>query len=417
MAFFLILSDGFMSYFGLYEATLKPFPGVPGVETSQFYILLSLIKSRLREPSYPLFFKNHILIIGIYTIVLILIGITLGVGGDINILFRILKSTFPFLLFISIPKLMKNNEDYAKFFAYIFPLAILALFAQFFKIFNSESIQTYLGAKEIIPDELVETDFFRTIYNTNIHLLAMFGAMYYLSRYEKTFNKYYLNLIIVVVITAAIFSATRGWTLGFIFALIFNVIFNFKIKPQRTIIFSGLMLLMFIVLLRIPQISDQYDKATERILTVEKITEGDITADDTQVRTTIRSPRILKHWRESPILGFGFSKNYYRNYDMHVGNQNIMFHSGVLGLALLVTFFFFFIYKMFEGSILYHNKSLRVFVAFFIGWYFIHSTSVQQFGYSTLPSIFFGQALFFCFGAFLLDKSKKDFIQNQLLEN
>ena len=417
MAFFLILSDGFMSFFGLYEATLQPFPGVPGIETSQFYILLTLLKSRLKNPNYPLFFKNNLVVLGIYLSILIVIGLTLGTGGDINILFRIIKSTLPFLLFISIPKLMKNSEDYSRFFAFVFPIAILALFSQFYKIFNSESLQMSLGAMEIVPDEIADSEIFRTLYNTNILLLAMFGSMFYLSKNDRTFNSYYLNFIIVVCIASAVFSATRGWTLGFIMALIFNVIFNFQIKPQRTIIFSGITLILFMVLLRIPQIDEQFNKAYERIMTVEKITEGDITADDTQVRTTERSPRILKHWQESPVLGYGYSKDYYRYYDMHVGNQNIMLHSGIIGLVLLVFFFLYFVYKMFEGSVLYHNKTLRVFVAFFIGWFFIHSTSVQQFGFSTIPSIFIGQAVFFCLGSYTLNQSKQAFYGKNLLED
>jgi hypothetical protein len=45
------------------------------------------------------------------------------------------------------------------------------------------------------------------------------------------------------------------------------------------------------------------------------------------------------------------------------------------------------------------DKSLRVFVIFFLGWFVIHSTSGQHFSYALMPTYTIVQAIFFSFGA------------------
>ena len=45
LALFLSTSDGFIGFFGLYEATIPLLPGLPEVEVAQFYILLTVVKA------------------------------------------------------------------------------------------------------------------------------------------------------------------------------------------------------------------------------------------------------------------------------------------------------------------------------------------------------------------------------------
>jgi len=45
LALFLATADGFASYFGMYEVTLTVLPGLPAVEISQIYIILTVIKA------------------------------------------------------------------------------------------------------------------------------------------------------------------------------------------------------------------------------------------------------------------------------------------------------------------------------------------------------------------------------------
>jgi uncharacterized membrane protein YhdT len=56
------------------------------------------------------------------------------------------------------------------------------------------------------------------------------------------------------------------------------------------------------------------------------------------------------------------------------------------------------------------NPALIIFPVFLMGWFVIHSTSGQQFGFSGLPLNIIPLAVFFSFGAMLYQRSKK--VQN-----
>jgi O-antigen ligase len=188
--------------------------------------------------------------------------------------------------------------------------------------------------------------------------------------------------------------------------LILSVIFVTGFKLGRLLVFFGVGLLALILVMSVPVLKSQMTKATERFLTVESITEGDVTAGDTQIRTTIRGPRVMKKWSESPVLGYGFSDERRAYDDVHVGNQNILLHSGIIGLTLILAFFAYFMFEMFQTSMQKSDKSLLVFIFFFIGFFFIHSTSGQMFGYSLIPRYAFTPAVFCSFGAFIIAEIK-----------
>jgi hypothetical protein len=48
-----------------------------------------------------------------------------------------------------------------------------------------------------------------------------------------------------------------------------------------------------------------------------------------------------------------------------------------------------------------------MFIIFLSGWFFIHSTSGQQFNYVGMPAKIIPQAIFFSFGAFRYEQSIK----------
>jgi hypothetical protein len=405
-AFFLVLSDGFMGFFGLYETTISLIPGMPEIEVSQFYIILTIIKGRLQKPAYPLFFRNILNIMGVYLIVLIVLGFTIGLKPSFQEYFRIIKLTLPFLLFYSIPRLLKNDDDYYNIFKLLFPISILALIAQIFEIVNIQPLTSYLGAKEFEETIYREDEPIRSFYNSGIVLLCMFGSLFYFSKKQKSFNGAYMNIITIASFLIAFLSATRGWIIGFGITLILFFVINLKFSLKRILVITSLVFIVYFGLMGFPVVRHQVINSYIRFMTVEKITEGDISADETQKRTTIRGPRVMKKWSESPIMGYGFSDEFKKSYDAHVGNQNILLHSGIVGFALMIVFFLSFISKMIITAINSQNYSLLVFVVFFIGWYFIHSTSGQHFAYSQIPAHTLPQALFFCFGAFCLDKAK-----------
>jgi O-antigen ligase len=150
-----------------------------------------------------------------------------------------------------------------------------------------------------------------------------------------------------------------------------------------------------------PYIQSQVSRSYERFMTMETVTEGDLTAGGTATRATDQSQRVLSKWKESPIFGWGFSEEY-RNYiNEHVGNQNILLHSGILGLLLMFTFFLFFHFRLLKIGRIYSRRECIIFLIFFIGWFIIHSTSGQHFAYYQMPKNIMAQSLYFSFGALI----------------
>lgn len=406
LAFFLVLSDGFMSFFGSFEVTLTIFPGLPSVEVVHFYVILTLLKARTKKSLYPVFYKEVLRILGIYLLILIFLGFFIGITEDVAEYLRIIKLTLPFLLFYSIPRLMNNSNDYEHFFALIFPVAILASFSQLFDIIYSQSPSMFFGAKEVIDLDLKEDEAFRGFFNPGIILLSLFGSLFYSVKKDAPFKSIYLNVIIYSAFSMAFLSATRGWIIGFSVILGLFMLLILKVKMTRLMLFIGLALVMFFLLSNVPLINNQINNAYNRFMTVEKITEGDISAEGTNIRNTIRSPKVMKKWSESPVLGFGFSEEYRKNFDSHVGNQNVLLHSGIVGFSLMLIFFLYFISKLINSAIQTSDNSLFVFAIFFIGWYIIHSTSGQHFSYTQKPSFTLTQIIFFSFGAYCFAASK-----------
>ena len=105
------------------------------------------------------------------------------------------------------------------------------------------------------------------------------------------------------------------------------------------------------------------------------------------------------------MFGWGLSDMGYKYEDGHVGNQSLLVTSGIVGFILLNGFIVWFIFMIFSlylksATRIPDRDALLVFVIFLIGWFFIHSTSGQQFNFTGTPVRIIPQAIFFSFGAF-----------------
>lgn len=410
LVFFLITSDGFMGFFGLYEVSIRLLPGLPAIELVQFYILLSGIKALRKNVNPDLFYNNYITVLLIYTIFLIVWGQMLGYSGALNEYFRILKDILPLLLFYSIPRLLRDMFSYQRLFSLIFLVLLLAFFTQIFTLITGIFP---LGTDTLTKVSGQDKGEFRSFYNTAATLLGIFGALFFLSSNNKSiFNPNYLYIIVFSAFGMAFLSATRGWILGFGLIIILSFIFVLRGKTKRVIIFFFISLIIILMGLSNPRIQEQVNFSIERTLKLEALTEGDLTAQGSLKRLSEKGPKVMKIWRENPVFGWGYSDVARANGDGHVGNQNLLMTSGALGYLLLNVFFVFFMYKMLT---VYPRKRLNpgadmtplVFVIFLTGWLFIHSTSGQHFSYGGMPVRIIPQAVFFSFGAFIYSQIKK----------
>jgi hypothetical protein len=160
------------------------------------------------------------------------------------------------------------------------------------------------------------------------------------------------------------------------------------------------------------RVSSQLKYSGERLVKLESVGEGDITAEGTLQRLNVRKPRVIRIWKENPVFGWGFSDVYFRSSDGHVGNYNLLMFSGITGLIMLYGFLIYFSYMLylsyrhFPRSSPFKRTSL-IFIVFLIGWFVIHSTSGQQFSFSALPLQAFPQAVFLSLGAMQYNSSLK----------
>jgi hypothetical protein len=408
-AFFLILIDGFFGFFGFYETTLAIIPGLPAIEVTQLYILAAVFKAiRVKDPP-KVFYQLPLAMVFIYLGFLIVQGFVLGIEPEMNIIFRVFKMAFPFLLFWALPRLLRSEEDYVQCFRYLFLVAIAAFAAQVFTLVMFQTPPMFLGLEDLsgmFDADSSRDETYRGAYNLGIVLITLFGAAYFLVRRSAHFKPGYLYLILVCNYLSMFLSATRGWILGFSLFLGLFLLIELRHDFRRVFALMAVAVALGAVTISVPVIQVQVHKTIDRLETLEALKEGDVTADGTLLRLTTRSPKVMRKWAESPLTGWGFSDTFFDYGDSHVANQNVLMHAGLIGYALLVGFLFYFCLKLAGLSMNLppqHPKkdALLLFGLFFLGWFLIHSTSMQFFGYHLNPGLGMIQALFFSMGAAL----------------
>jgi hypothetical protein len=407
-AFFMVVSDGFMGFLGIYTATLTLIPGLPAIEASQFYILIALFKALNKRRQFRPFYQGRLNVLGIYALFLVIFGLS-NLIGQLNIYFRVIKIVLPLTMFYSVPRLMNNEDDYVRIFSLIFPVTILAFLTQAGNILFGFSPAGLIGAVQEREVDVETGRMYRGFPNPHIVLLSFFGSLFFITQKNKSYNTKYLYLLLAVSSIIAFLSATRGWVLAFGISLFLYIVFVERLKPIRIIGFSVAIFLFVLAGMQISRIQLQMMRSVERIITLKSLAEGDVTMDKTQIRTTQRSPIVMKKWRESPVFGHGFSNVFFDDGDQHVGNQTILLHAGIVGAFLLGSFFINFLLKIINLAFLKpaFKKPLLVFPVFFLCWFIIHSTSGQHFAFYGVPRGIMPQVLYFSFAAIYYSNIKK----------
>ncbi|MBK7872923.1 MAG: hypothetical protein IPJ74_20775 [Saprospiraceae bacterium] len=418
LAYFLVISDGLFSFLGEYEATLTLIPGLPGTEVGHFYVLLSVLKARNVKSFTIPFYTWYLYVLMIYLIFLVIQGHVMGLSLALNVQLRVIKLILPFLLFYSIPRLFRSEDQYEKCFKYLFPVVGLALMAQVFTIAFKTSPLAYFGAKEeyrvwVLASLDVTKEAFRGLFNDNLLVITMFGSLFLLAIKSKYFNSFYLYSIVLINCLCAFISATRGYVLAFGFIVVFFImlVLRLNIKILTRLIILGTIL--FFSLSSVPIINVQITKATERISTLLTMVNGGKIDESTLRRLEDRGPTVLRKWKESKLTGWGFSDTFFNNWDFHMGNQSMLLLSGVLGTFLLISFFIYFNWKLFIKNFQLspnnrYKRALLVFNICFVGWFAVHSSSYYFFGYNQRLGSAMIQAIFFSYGALVYTLANKE---------
>ena len=180
----------------------------------------------------------------------------------------------------------------------------------------------------------------------------------------------------LVVFSAAmmsILSATRGWMIAFGLIIIMSGLLVRTIDFRKIAALVLLSALLTFIGSKSDRIRSQVEFSRDRLLKIESIRSGDLTAKGTLRRLDVRSPRVLKVWKQNPVFGWGFSDVGFKSSDGHVGNQTLLMFSGIVGFVLLNGFLLYFSYQMY---IAYRRSEVNAVTKRLSDLYYIHGRLV-----------------------------------------
>ncbi|MBK7733704.1 MAG: hypothetical protein IPI37_13310 [Bacteroidales bacterium] len=232
-------------------------------------------------------------------------GLFMGLSPELNIYFRVLKTTLPFLLIYSLPRLMPDLHSYKRFFGIIFIVVIIAFALQLFSLLTGiYPFENIVAVGEEIDDD----DAFRRFYNVFSTLIGLFGALLFLSvKGRSGFSYWFLMLVVFSAAMMSILSATRGWMIAFGLIIIMSGLLVRTIDFRKIAALVLLSALLTFIGSKSDRIRSQVEFSRDRLLKIESIRSGDLTAKGTLRRLDVRSPRVLKVWKQNPVFGWGFS--------------------------------------------------------------------------------------------------------------
>ncbi len=310
------------------------------VRYSEIMTVALLVYALIYGRRSHVFYHTSIWLIIIYTIFLLLQGLLFG-----SSLIGVLKSTrylFPIFLFVAIPKIMTKESLYS-LMNLLFVSILILFISQLFDRFTGSPIASYLGDMRMTKrgDEysmmnifVTSTGYSRSVYGVYTLLITLTMSLSMLIKGRSPFSRFYLSVIVFVSVFGLILSASRGWTVAAAFLLGFSA-FYFRSTIFKTVSYLGI---MTIILFSIPFVRNQVFRSYGRIMTVQLLLEGDLTAGGTLARITEYTPAVMAKFYESPVIGFGFSPEYYQYANDHVGIPTLLLNGGVVGFIFYIVF-------------------------------------------------------------------------------
>ncbi len=372
----------------------------------EIFAIIIILKAFLYPLRQEVFYKKYIYVIIGFSIFLLFFGTF--ISTSILTALKSLRYFIPILILPALPRLI----PYAlvpNTIKLLFVTVFILISAQLFDLLIGIPFAAIIGESQLMFSGSIVKPYskvfdvnqgvVRTIYGPFILLISLVTALAYLVVDRSIFKRNFLILITIITTISIFISATRGWIIGIIVLLL-----GFAIKETKRfskIIFTAIFIIT-IIILALPKINLQINQTIDRVLTLKEIASGDITAGGTLTRLTDRGPRVMSKFYESPILGFGFSADYYEYSDGHVGNQNLLLNSGIIGFIIYYLFLLFLLRRYYMEFRKRRNLAAFVFLFGLISIIIIHSSSAMIFGYSlqVVPALSLG--IFFFFSDYFL---------------
>ena len=367
----------------------------PGISTGfeELFLIVYLIKFLLKKDKNINIFKRYWTFILIYGFITLIYSFGIGLSSG-NIVTAI-RMIIPWFWVLILPEFISDSDKLAKAFKLLAPFVFINFFIQIYTqitgqylndILSGEIWYRFLGSPE---ERLV-----RITEGFGFTLFCMIMSLFYLCSENQYFNKIYLNLIIMTSFLIIFISATRGWivaSLILLSSLFFMRGFNFLKQFTSTLII--LIMLIFLIRIIYPPFILQTSLAFQRFTSLKYVIEGNPEVEPSLGRITVTGPKMMSLFRERPILGFGLSNDYIKNWDIHMGNQTMLMQGGIIGYAIWIICYAFnllIIYLLSRNSLVRSKigKGGIVFFLALIAIFAIHSSSSQILGFNGIPLYF-----------------------------
>lgn len=389
---------------GEFDAKRIPlYPVVSGISVSfqDLFLLLYLFKFiRLKKP-FQFIFKKEFRWFFMYTFSVVAYSLLLGMSfKDMISTFRVI---LPWSLIFILPTYIYNREIVVRVCLLMFPMVLLALASQIFSYISGAYLDHWLRGLPSWYVDVAEGHASRSYSAVYIILFSIIQALFFVFGKKDLINKNYLSLIIFTGAFSVFLAATRGWIIAIAFMLV-SVLLFFGFSREATRWFRLAVLsvaVFFIVESLFPVVHEQVKGSSQRMSTLEALAKGDVTARGTLKRLDVRVPRVLNKFWESPVIGWGFSSEYQRYQDSHVGQYNLLLQVGVIGYVFFNGLFVVFCLKIWRmGKNPYirkvHGKAMGIYILGMLAGFIIHSTSVQFWGIN-MGFDHMQKVLFWCF--------------------
>jgi hypothetical protein len=371
-----------------------PLGGGRNLFYTEIMIIVAFIKALIVGRKHHFVLKPFYL--GLFFIILYLFMVTFAYDVSLNRLFRGFRGTLPFLLLYAIPKLMNNTNEFNKHFKLLLPFIFIVIGIQLFELFTNVRTVTLIGGVLNYEDELLadgaNISVSRPLYSFYILEWILTGVLVLMIYNKKPTEEKYNYFLVFLVIFSIFLSATRGVLLAVMtMFIVFMILVRREVLKTISIgVWSVLSIaILYLFLNAFDTVSRQIHGSFDRILTIEALAKGDITADGTLGRLSVRVPRIMSKIQENPIFGYGFSETYWQYHDGHIGHHNMILNSGFIGYILFWIGIVYLIgrsvriYKSVNPAVR-NRKLILIPIVSLLGIIVHHSTTYTMFSYSAI---------------------------------
>ncbi len=190
----------------------------------------------------------------------------------------------------------------------------------------------------------------------SIVVLSFIFSLVLYDSVDRMSSKVYLIIIMLLGSLSMFISATRQSILMFALMFVLYVIFVSKNKGGFLVQFSIIMVVMFLVFdfFNLLNLNFTLTAVFNRLTGAIQIQNGSLEAEDTlDYRLSYRLPLLWNYIKQSIIFGYGYSDNYFKYYDGHIGGIMVaMLQAGIAGLI----FYTLYVVRIYKVTIFYVKK-------------------------------------------------------------